>query len=74
MTREDWESLVSSPGWPAFKAFLRARRADVMEAIAGDHIIVSDREKAIRECIVYQELADLTWDKVEDFYKPKESL
>lgn len=73
MTREEWESLVSSPGWPAFKQFLRDRRADVMEAIAGDHVVIGDREKAIRECIIYKELTGLTWEQVEYFYKPKES-
>lgn len=73
MTREEWESLVASPGWGALKQFMRDRRADVMEALAGDHIVVSDREKAIRECIIYKELSDLTWEQVEHFYKPKDA-
>lgn len=73
MKREEYESLVSSPGWAAFKAFLRDRRMDVMEALAGDHLVTMDREKSIRECIIYKELADLSWEQVEHFYEKKES-
>lgn len=69
MTREEWELLVSSPGWSAFKAFLRDRRADVMEALACDRIVLEDREKAIRECIVYKEMIELPWEKIENFYR-----
>jgi hypothetical protein len=68
MKREEFESLVSSPGWTAFRTFLRDRRADLMEAIAGDHIVVDDREKAIRECMIYKELAEISWEKIELFY------
>lgn len=74
MKREDWESLASCSGWATLKAFLRDRRTDVMEAIAGDHIVVADREKAIRECIIYKELSDLTWEQVEHFYKKREPV
>lgn len=77
MTKEDWESLTSSPSWPAFRKFLLDRRTDVMEAIAGDHLVDMDRDKAIRECIIYKEMAELTWPQVAAFYgipleEPKE--
>lgn len=68
MTKEEWESLISSSGWDAFKRFLRDRRLDVMEAIAGDHIVEADREKAIRECVIYKEMAELRWEQIAKFY------
>lgn len=79
MTKEQWESLVGCPGWDAMKQFLMSRRMDVMEAIAGDHLVAQDREKAIRECIIYKELAELSWPQIARFYdipltpEPKEN-
>lgn len=68
MNKEHYEALVSSPGWPAFQKFLCDRRMDIMEALAGDHIVEADRGKAIKECVIYKELAELRWEQICKFY------
>lgn len=70
MNREHYEALVSSAGWAPFLQFLLDRRADLAEALASDAIVEADKMKSVQQCIIFKELANLSWKQVDIFYRP----
>ena len=66
MTRDDWESLQSSPGWRSLKTFLwdwRKRQADLLA-----DGMVAELDMTIARCKILKELFNLQYETIANFY------
>lgn len=69
MTREEWESLATSPGWPRLKQYLRDFRQRLMENMADGVLKGEKLTEAILQCGLLKDLADMDLPTIEAFYK-----
>lgn len=72
MTKEDWESLTSCPGWSALRQYLRDYRTATMNQWANGSFD-SDSPAGIRAqmlCSTLSDLAGMDWDSIDNFYRP----
>jgi hypothetical protein len=68
MNKEDWESLVSSPGWPKLKQYLRDHRAQIAEGLAQGKFSGEKLQEAIIRCQNYDDLSRISFADIEKFY------
>lgn len=68
MNREDYESLVSSSGWGAFKTYLLDNRAKIAEAIVDGNVNDDKLKEAIHRCQDMKDIAEIDWPTIAKFY------
>lgn len=74
MTRDEWDSLTASSGWPKLKQYLRDARERRKEVIAGGSIRGDKLTEAILQCQVLKDVAEMDFDTIQQFYEePDES-
>lgn len=77
MKREEWESLVSSPGWAALRRYLMDARARLSDDVMDGRIGEKDRAEAIYRAQNLKDLAEMDWATIAKFYgieeEPKET-
>lgn len=74
MTREEWESLAGSPGWPKLKQYLFDYRAAIAEQMARGQITKDEYPMAVMRCQTAADLANISLADIDKFYgvEPKE--
>lgn len=76
MNREEWESLISTPGWDAMKRYLADYRLSMMEGMAEGNVPAEKMQETIVRCQTAKDLAEMDWATVAKFYNieddPKE--
>lgn len=69
MTKDEWESLVTSPGWPRLKQYLRDFRERLKENIADGGLKGEKLTEAILQCGLLKDLAEMDLPTIENFYR-----
>lgn len=74
MTKEGWESLTASSGWPMLKQYLQDVRSAIAEKLARGEVPPVDYPLAVTRCKMVHELASLELVDIQKFYgvEPKQ--
>lgn len=74
MSKEEWQSLTGSAGWPKFKQYLMDYRAAIAERMARGQVTQSDYPIAAARCQTAADLANISLADIDKFYgiEPKE--
>ena len=68
MNKEEWESLITSPGWSAMKRYLMDRRSDIGEKLMNGSVPSQDVSEALFRCQDLKDLAETEWADIAKFY------
>ena len=68
MNKDQYDSLVSSPGWEAMKTYLMDSRKLLRDKIAEVNIPASDIQLTIARCQTAKDLAEIGWPDIAKFY------
>lgn len=68
MTKDEYESLIASPGWDAMKRYLLEARAKLVEGVMDGAIQASARDEAIFRAQGLKDIAEMDWPTIAKFY------
>lgn len=68
MTKDDWASLTSCPGWDAFKGYLMAERQKLADEVMDGQVKDPDLKEAIFRAQNLKDIAEMDWRTIAKFY------